>query len=327
MRNVEAVEDAVQSALMSALEKWKLVGLPENPSAWLFRVASNNLMGELRTRSGRLRILEQNAALAARSPESAPDLFLANDVRDDLLRMLFVCCDESIPMESQLVLSLKTLCGFGVPEIAQSLFTSKSNVYKRLGRARSRLRKFPIRTGELTDQQYASRLGTVHKVIYLMFTEGYLSSQAELVIRRELCEEAIRLGIMLAEHPVGRAPESSALVALMHLHLARMTSRQDRSGGLLLLEEQDRTLWDQQATAAGLEWLAKSAEVRSSRAITGRPESPQNTAWYPRSVRPDGTKWRSPTRFWRASLPRRSTGSTVRLPLPSGMAPQPGSKW
>ena len=260
VHNIEVIEDAVQSALMIALEKWKVSGLPDNPSAWLFRVASNNLMGELRTRSGHRRILEQNQDIASGAPDETPGLFLAGEVRDDLLRMLFICCDDSIPTASQLVLALKTICGFGVREIALRLFTSEANVYKRLGRARIRLRELPFRPHELTDKQYAGRVRTVRRVLYLMFTEGYLSSHSELAIRRELCDEAIRLGLILAEHPVGQTPETFALLALLHLHTARMTSRQDGSGGLLLLEEQDRTLWDQKAIAVGLEWLAMSAE-------------------------------------------------------------------
>jgi len=102
----------VQSALMTALENWTIAGLPDNPSAWLFRVAHNHLMGELRQRTARRRILEQNAKEDIGPPENGPEIFLAGEVRDDLLRMLFVCCDEAIPVESQLVLALKTLCGF-----------------------------------------------------------------------------------------------------------------------------------------------------------------------------------------------------------------------
>ncbi len=142
---IEAVEDAVQSALMTALESWTIAGLPDNPSAWLFRVAHNDLMGELRQRTGRRRILEQNAKEDIGTPENGPEIFLAGEVRDDLLRMLFVCCDEAIPVASQLVLALKTLCGFGIRESALRLFTTEANVYKRLGRARSRLRKSPPR--------------------------------------------------------------------------------------------------------------------------------------------------------------------------------------
>ncbi len=125
------------------------------------------------------------------------------------------------------MLALKTLCGFDIREIALRLFTSEGNAYKRLGRARSRLRELAPRPGELSGEQYSSRLPAVHKILYLLFTEGYLSSHTEMAIRRELCDEAIRLAAILAEHPVGRAPETFALLALMHLHAARMTARQD----------------------------------------------------------------------------------------------------
>lgn len=257
-QHIDAIEDAVQSALMSAVETWPVTELPANPSAWLFRVAHNNLLGELRQGAGRQRILARHAEPLVPA-ETAPEAFLAHEVQDDLLRMLFVCCDEAIPLESQLVFALKTLCGFGVHEIAQRLFTSEANVYKRLGRARARLRTLPSLPDGLESEQYAARLPAVHKIVYLVFTEGYLSSHAEMAIRRELCAEAIRLGLLLAEHPVGQVPESFALVALMHLHAARICARQDGSGGLLLLEEQDRALWDQRQIQEGVAWLARSA--------------------------------------------------------------------
>src|SRR5260370_23535316 len=150
-------EDAVQSALMPALEAWTIAGLPDNPPAWLFRVAHNNLMGELRRRTGRRRILEQNVKEDIATLEHDPEIFLAGEVRDDLLRMLFVCCDEAIPVESQLVLALRTLCGFDIREIALRLFASEANVYKRLGRARNPLRELQLRPGELNAAQYSSR--------------------------------------------------------------------------------------------------------------------------------------------------------------------------
>ena len=260
VRHIEAVEDAVQSALMTALEAWTVAGLPGNPSAWLFRVAHNNLIGELRQQTRYRRILEKNATEDISTPENDPEVFMAGEVRDDLLQMLFICCDEAIPVESQLVFALKSLCGFDIREIAQRLFTSEANVYKRLGRARSRLQELPSCLGGLSIDQHSSRLPAVHQILYLLFTEGYLSSHAQIAIRRELCNEAIRLATILAEHPVGQIPETYALLALMHLHAARMTARQDASGGLLLLEEQDRALWDQQGIQTGLEWLAKSAQ-------------------------------------------------------------------
>jgi RNA polymerase sigma-70 factor (ECF subfamily) len=173
--------------------------------------------------------------------------------------MLFVCCDDSIPVESQLAIALKTLCGFDVREIAERLFTTEDNVYKRLGRARGRLRELSLELDDLSSGQLASRLPAVQSILYLLFTEGYLSCHATEAIRREFCDEAKRLTLLLAEHPAGETPETFALLALMHLHAARMNARQDGSGGLLLLEEQNRTLWDPRGIQTGLEWLEESA--------------------------------------------------------------------
>lgn len=259
-RHLEAIEDATQSALVAALESWTKGGVPDNPSAWLYRAAHNHVVGELRRRTRRERLAEQHAGEATDSVGEAPDAFLAGDVRDDLVRMLFACCEDSIPVESQLVIALKTLCGFEVREIAERLFISEANVYKRLGRARSRLRELAFEPDDLSAEQLSSRLPAVQSILYLLFTEGYLSSHADGAIRRELCDEAKRLTQVLAEHSASATPETFALLALMHLHSARMTARQDGSGGLLLLEEQDRSLWDQREIQLGLSWLARSAE-------------------------------------------------------------------
>jgi RNA polymerase sigma-70 factor (ECF subfamily) len=260
LRHLELVEDSVQCALLTAVETWTRVGAPDNPPAWLFRAAHNHVVGELRRRARRERLLAEHGIDGADTAADGPSAVLAGDVRDDLLRMLFVCCDDSIPIESRLVIALKTLCGFDVREIAERLFTTEANVYKRLGRARSRLRELPFEPDDLSPEQLASRLPAVQSILYLLFTEGYLSSHAEQAIRRELCDEAKRLAHILAEHPAGAKPETFALLALMHLHAARMTARQDGSGGLLLLEEQDRSCWDQAEIQTGLAWLARSAQ-------------------------------------------------------------------
>jgi RNA polymerase sigma-70 factor (ECF subfamily) len=258
-RHIEAVEDAVQAAMMAALESWPRSGQPDNPSAWLYRVAHNALLAELRARSRRGRLLEQHMAGAEPALSDAAEPCLTGDVHDDLLRMLFVCCDEQIPVESQLVLALKTLCGFSAREIAHRLFLSEASTYKRLTRARSRLRKLPACLEEPTLEQQASRLPGVRAILYLLFTEGYLSSHPDSAIRRELCHEAIRLMSVLTDSALGQTPETFALLALMHLHAARLAARQDARGGLLLLEEQDRSLWDREQIRLGLSWLARSA--------------------------------------------------------------------
>ena len=259
LRHLEAVEDAVQEALLAAVDSWPKTVVPDNPSAWLYRVAHNRFVGELRRQARRGALDELHAAAEPEADESAPELRLAGDVRDDLLRMLFVCCDEAIPIESQLALALKTLCGFDVREIAARLFTTEANVYKRLGRARSCLRELPLREADVTTDRLTTRLPVVQGVLYLLFTEGYLSVHAETAIRRELCDEARRLTTLLAEHPVSATPETFALLALMHLHTARMAARQDVAGGLVLLEDQDRSRWDQTLIHEGLHWLARSA--------------------------------------------------------------------
>jgi RNA polymerase sigma factor (sigma-70 family) len=263
VHHVEVIEDAVQNALLAAVENWPKSTAPENPAAWLCSVAYKQCAGELRRRT-------RANALEDRFGRSTPDAwddsqaaFLAGDVRDDLLRMLFACCDEAIPIESQMVLALKTLCGFDVREIAERLFTTEANVYKRLARARNRLRELEFEPGDLATSEVVARLPRVQAILYLLFTEGYLSSHVEGPIRRELCDEARRLTGILAEHPVTATPETFALLALVFLHSARLPARQDGSGGLLLLEEQDRTLWNQDEIQCGLSWLGRSAEGSS----------------------------------------------------------------
>jgi RNA polymerase sigma factor (sigma-70 family) len=253
VRHLAAVEDAVQAALEVAVTTWPRDGEPAEPGAWLYTVAHRRLLQELRQVRARARLID--AAPAGGGDEAAP-VFYADEIDDDLLRMLFVCCDDAIPFESSLVLALKTLCGFSTAEIALRLFTSRANVQKRLERGRDRLRSLGVVAPELGEQR--ARLPAVHTVLYLLFNEGYLSAREEQAIRRELCDEAIRLTTMLAEHPAGAVPETFALLALMWFHVARLNAR-DGAGGLVLLADQDRTRWDHDAIARGTTWLARSA--------------------------------------------------------------------
>jgi len=259
VRHLDLVEDAVQGALMAALTAWTAHGRPDDPGAWLYRVAFNNLMGHLRRTAVRHRILERAVDAGAERAACPAAPYFAGEVADDMLRMLFVCCDEAIPRESQLVLALKTLCGFSTAEIALRLFTSEANVYKRLARARDRLQEAPVNVQTPPLDALRSRLPSVRAVLYLLFNEGYLSAHAEEAIRRELCDEAVRLATLLADHAVGAVPETFALVALMHLHAARLGARCDEMGALVLLEEQDRSLWDRERMRFGAEWLERSA--------------------------------------------------------------------
>jgi RNA polymerase sigma factor (sigma-70 family) len=260
VRHLEAVEDAVQAALLTALTSWTAHGVPDEPGAWLYRVAYNHLLDDFRRHSSRQRILARAADSAVQDHlDHAPPPRFSDEVADDTLRMLFICCDDAIPRESQLVFALKTLCGFNVSEIALRLFTSEAHVYKRFARARARLREVAADVETPPLDALTSRLPAVQAVLYLLFNEGYLSAHAEEPIRRELCDEAVRLTTVLAEHPVGAVPETFALLALMHLHVARLGARRDATGGLRLLEEQDRARWDRERMQLGAAWLARSA--------------------------------------------------------------------
>lgn len=248
---------------MAALTKWVATGAPHEPEAWLYRVAHNNLMGDLRRHAAQARILESAGDAAAESTQDDASAHFDGEVRDELLRMLFVCCDEALPRESGLALALKTLCGFGTGEIALCLFTTEANIHKRLARARQKLRELSVDTDTPPLETLKSRLPSVYAVIYLLFNEGYLSVHQEHAIRRELCDEAIRLATLLAAHPVGASPETFALLALMHLHAARLAARRDATGGLLLLEEQDRSCWDREGFQLGIQWLARAADGKN----------------------------------------------------------------
>ncbi|MFT7559780.1 MAG: RNA polymerase sigma factor (sigma-70 family) [Flavobacteriales bacterium] len=277
VQHIEAVEDAVQAALMAALDTWTVKGQPNNPTAWLYTVAQNHLIGELRQTNSRIAILKRQQAPHIGSEQGSIDnlhetninnieqsiqaeYFLSNELNDDILRMLFVVCHKNIPLESQLVFALKTLCGFDVREISIRLFASEANIYKRLTRARAILKKMPRLLDDLNPTEYEQRLPAVHKILYLLFTEGYLSSHIEIAIRRELCEEALRLTTILAENIHGKNPKTYALLALMYFHMARLPARHSPNEGLLLLEEQDRSLWERWGIQVGLVWLEKSAK-------------------------------------------------------------------
>jgi len=183
-------------------------------------------------------------------------MFLDNEIRDSQLRMIFTSCHPSLPQESQIALTLKTLCGFSIKEISRALLTTEANVNKRLFRAKQKIReehfKFEIPMGD----NLADRLDSVYKVIYLIFNEGYSCTESEKIIRKDLCAEALRLCQLLSEHQVGNRPKTYALMALMCFHASRLDARIDDKGLIILLKEQDRTLWNKALIAKGFEYAS-----------------------------------------------------------------------
>jgi len=260
VENLNLAEDVVQEALARALQTWPFYGIPKNPSAWIMR-ASRNLALDVVRRRKVFRNKQAEIVRLMEREKAGPDeaIFLEEQIADDRLRLIFVCCHPAIPADAQVALALKTLCGFGVTEISRAFLTSKAAIAKRLTRAKQKIRQAQIRFEIPAGEELVQRLDTVLQSLYLLFNEGYKASSGENLVREELCKEAIRLADLLAQHPAGNQPKTHALLALMLLNAARFPTRLDSEGNLLRLEEQDRTQWDQAMIARGTFHLARSA--------------------------------------------------------------------
>jgi RNA polymerase sigma factor (sigma-70 family) len=261
LRHLELVEDALQEALLKALRQWSYGNLPPNPAAWLMQVAKNQALDVVR-RDARFRekeeaivaAMEKYPALAA-----SPGTFMADEIRDDQLRLIFACCHPALAHEGQVALTLKTLCGFSVGEIARAFLSTTETIAKRLTRARERLRHAAVRFEIPSGPELGARLDSVLQVLYLLFNEGYNASQGSELIRRELCDEAIRLTMLVTENPASDTPKTQALLALFLFQAARLPARVDDAGEILLLKEQDRTRWNREMIAKGMAHLDRAA--------------------------------------------------------------------
>jgi RNA polymerase sigma-70 factor (ECF subfamily) len=260
IEHLSLAEDVVQEALVRALQTWPFYGVPQNPSAWILR-ASRNLALDVVRRQKVFRDKEPEIVRLMEQPGPAPDaaVFLEQEIADDRLRMMFVCCHPLIPAEAQVALALKTLCGFSPTEIAKAFLTTEAAIAKRLTRAKQRIREARIPFEIPAGEELMRRLDGVLQSLYLLFNEGYKASSGEKLVREEICHEAIRLTGLLAEHPAGNRPKTHALLALMLLNGARTPTRMDDEGNLLRLQEQDRTRWAQPMIARGMFHFAQSA--------------------------------------------------------------------
>ena len=260
--NLDLAEDVVQETLLLAMQRWPFDGVPGNPAGWLYHAAKNKAIDTIRRQQTFRRFepeLTHELQSAGDTPHVLDRLFLAEEIADDALRMMFTCCHPALPTESQITLTLKILCGFGTAEIARALMTQDTAVDKRLYRAKRKIREEHIAFEVPGGPELATRLQSVLAVLYLMFNEGYNSSFAENPIRKDVCMEAMRLGQLLSVHPVGRHPMTAALMALMCFHAARFGARLDEDGHLLTMRHQDRGRWDRHLVGEGFRYLEESA--------------------------------------------------------------------
>ena len=248
LRDFDLAEDSLQDAFAAALTQWPNDGVPHNPGSWLVSAARHKAIDRLRRAKSfaarRTQIADLTDVVAA-PPDLDEQVF-----PDDLLRLIFTCCHPALALEAQVALTLKTLCGLAVEEIARAFLVSPATMAQRLVRAKGKIRAARIPYEVPGSDRLAERLDGVLRVVYLVFNEGYAATSGDALVRRELCHEAIRLGQLLRGLLPDRS-EVAGLLALMLLQDSRRTARLDPHGELVVLEEQDRSLWDRPQIALG----------------------------------------------------------------------------
>ncbi|MEM9143324.1 MAG: sigma-70 family RNA polymerase sigma factor [Bacteroidota bacterium] len=254
--HLERIEDAVQESLIKAMNLWAFEA-PGNPTAWLLRVAGNQLIDTLR-RDQKMDVTA-NTEQFDKGHASPEEIALEHTINDSQLKTIFACCHPAISKEYQIVLSLKLIGGFGNKEIARALLKKEEAVAKSFTRAKKKL-KASVKTLDVpVEIGLRSRLAIVLKVIYLLFTEGYTASQGEVLIKRDICLEAIRLALLLAQNAYCNRPEAHALIALMCFHTSRFEARMDAQGELVDLEHQDREKYNWELIQTGIAHLEGAA--------------------------------------------------------------------
>ena len=264
LQHIELAEDIVSDTFLTASETWGMKGMPPNPAAWLYSVAKQKTLYYFR----RHKIYEQKVIpeiKAQQSPNEEPEVinFSQQNIRDSQLQMLFAICNPTIASEAQIGLALRILCGFGIDEIAEAFFTNKETINKRLFRAKEKLREGNVQLipidDTLSDSELSNRLDTVLHIIYLLFSEGYYSQTENTILRKDLCIEAMRLGVLLTEYERTNQPKTNALLALMSFHSSRFNARTSDNDTMVLYDQQDTSLWDTALINQGIHFLNNAA--------------------------------------------------------------------
>jgi RNA polymerase sigma-70 factor (ECF subfamily) len=256
--HLDLAEEAVQDALSKALQTWPFSGIPDNPPGWLLHVARNRALDLVRHRGV---VSQKTSEIVAElsQPQAEPRLELPEALRDDELCMIFLACNPALPRDSRVALSLKAVSGFSVKEIARAFLCDPTAIAQRLVRAKRQIREQGLSFALPPSQELGKSLDSVLEVIYLLFNEGYAAHAGDDLVRHDLCSEALRLALLVADSPVSQ-PKAHALVSLLAFQGARLAARVDDNGELVLLQDQDRSKWDSRLIALGSRRLAMSAE-------------------------------------------------------------------
>lgn len=258
IKYIEVAEDIVSDTFLAATELWGMKGVPENPVAWLYTVAKNKTRNYLK----RHNLFENKIVhdLQKQPGGTEIDIDLSTTaIADSQLAMIFTVCHPSVSKEAQVALALNLLCGFGVQEIASAFLTNKETVYKRLKRAKDKLREANIPIESPTPEMTENRLEAVLTTLYLLFNEGYYSVSGQHPLKKECCMEAMRLNLLLLANTFTNTPAANALMALMCFHASRFEARTNSKGAIILYEDQDTRLWNRELIGNGLHYLNRSA--------------------------------------------------------------------
>ncbi|SDG66740.1 RNA polymerase sigma-70 factor, ECF subfamily [Dyadobacter soli] len=259
IEHVEVAEDIASDTFLTAAETWAIKGIPENPAAWLYTVAKNRTKNHLKRNS----LFEQKVASEIRySSDKEEEIEIdmsPQNITDSQLAMIFAVCNPLIPADSQVALALNLLCGFGVQEIADAFLLNKEVVYKRIQRAKEKLKEGKISIAQPSAMEIGERLETVLTTIYLLYSEGYYSISQNTTLRKELCAEAMRLNFLLVENELTDRPEASALLSLMCFHSSRFEARTNQNGEMVLYEDQDESLWNRELIERGAYYLSRAS--------------------------------------------------------------------
>ncbi|MFZ6011872.1 MAG: RNA polymerase sigma factor [Bacteroidota bacterium] len=261
LKHIEMAEDIVSETFLQAAETWGMKGLPENPTAWLYAVAKQKTLHQFRrNKIFEEKVVPEFTSVQLEKSEVQDTIFSAHNIKDSQLRMMFAICDPAIASEAQIGLALRILCGFGIDEIAEAFLSNKETINKRLFRAKEKLREENVEMELPPPNEIAKRLDNVLHIIYLLFTEGYYSKTQNQILQKDLCLEALRMGIMLTEYDITNRPKTNALIALMCFHASRFDARQKGEGQVVLYEQQNEELWNKALIHQGIHFLNLSAQ-------------------------------------------------------------------
>lgn len=259
IKHIEIAEDIVSDTFLTATETWSLKGIPENPTAWLYTVAKNKTKNYLKRDAFFDQKLSPELKYGAEKSEEIVVDLSSKNIADSQLAMIFAVCNPCISAESQIALALNLLCGFGIQEIADAFLSNKEVIYKRINRAKEKLKAENIKIEQPSLAEINDRLDAVLTTLYLLFSEGYYSISQNTILRKDLCAEAMRLTFLLIENKATNKPAVNALFSLMSFHSSRFDARTNENGEAILYEDQDITRWNHELIFQGTHFLNQAS--------------------------------------------------------------------